>query len=179
MAADIATIQAAIVADMKRQAATGSVFDRPDFFTVDGEWLAVGRFDFDAIARAVAVVTENPPNETAGTPPCGTESPRKGEEAPPTNPATGCGAVGKPGNDPPGKRAVLIHPIPANAPRALAAVIAVAVRGAVRSFIDAHAASLSASDRGMMAGSIAKRAVNQLVCAEGVAAIRAALRWEE
>lgn len=76
------------------------------------------------------------------------------------------------------KRKVRLHPLPAGAPATLAEVIGSAVAGAVRQALDAHT-PLPKDKRGALVGSIRKRAVNQLVCAEGVARIRAAFEREQ
>lgn len=70
------------------------------------------------------------------------------------------------------ERVVRIHPLPdPQCSEELARYVAKAVRGAVRSFIAAHGEHLDKRTRGMMTGSIGKRAVNQLCCAEGRAAL--------
>jgi len=83
---------------------------------------------------------------------------------------------GRPGNVSSGKRArpkwarvgkVRIHPIPDDCPQELADYIATVVRGAVADGLNKHATDLSPSKRGSLVGSIGKRAVNQLCCAEG------------
>ena len=55
---------------------------------------------------------------------------------------------------------------------ALAQFVATVVRGAVAQAIDAHYPELPKKKRGSLIGSIGKRAVNQLTCAEGEAKLR-------
>ena len=62
---------------------------------------------------------------------------------------------------------VRIHPIPDECPPDLASFIASCVRGAVRSALESHVKNLTKNQRGMLVGSIGKRAVNQLCCKEG------------
>ncbi len=73
------------------------------------------------------------------------------------------------------KRTVRLHPIPSGAPVALAEFIGAAVAGATRTALAAHCKSMPKRDVGMLVGSIRKRAVNQLVCAEGLETLRALL----
>lgn len=63
-----------------------------------------------------------------------------------------------------------------DAPPELVEFIALAVRGAVRSAFDAHGNSQPRHWRGMMIGSITKRALNQICCAEGVKILREAVK---
>ena len=58
----------------------------------------------------------------------------------------------------------------------LASVIGAAVAGAVRDCLNAHFMRMSRHDRGLLVGSIRKRAVNQLVCPEGETRLREALK---
>ena len=62
---------------------------------------------------------------------------------------------------------VRIHPIPRECPPELAVYVAMCVRGAVTDALNKHGQRLSKSERGMLIGSIGKRAVNQLCCDEG------------
>lgn len=70
---------------------------------------------------------------------------------------------------------VRLHPLPDEANFDLANVLGKIVAGATRSALDAHAKRFPRDLRGMLVGSIRKRAVNQLVCAEGEAMLRQAL----
>ena len=73
----------------------------------------------------------------------------------------------------PGK--VRLHPLPEGAPPPLAALIGAAVAGGIRDCLHAHPLPLSKAQRGNLIGSSRKRAVNQLVCAEGRSRLREAL----
>ena len=68
-----------------------------------------------------------------------------------------------------------IHPLPVGTNRALVDVFGSAVAGAVRSALDAHAPEMSNHQKGMLVGSIRKRAINQLLSDEGERRIRDAL----
>ena len=73
------------------------------------------------------------------------------------------------------RRAVRLHPLPENSNAEIADVLGKVIAGAVRSALHAHAMHFPRHLRGMLVGSIRKRAVNQLVCAEGESMLRAAL----
>lgn len=75
----------------------------------------------------------------------------------------------------PSKREVRLFPLPIGSNPALVDLIGRAVAGAVKSALTAHVPNLSASECGMLVGSIRKRVVNQLVCREGEACLREAL----
>ena len=72
---------------------------------------------------------------------------------------------------------VRLHPLPEGASASLASVIGAAVAGAVRDCTNQHFARMSRADRGLLIGSVRKRAVNQLVCDEGEARLREALEY--
>lgn len=74
------------------------------------------------------------------------------------------------------KRKVRLHPLPEGAPAPLVDFIGAAVAGAVRSGFDAHAESIPNRERGSLVGSIRKRAVNQILCAEGLEKLKDGLR---
>lgn len=70
------------------------------------------------------------------------------------------------------KRKVKLHPLPQGAPAPLAEFIGNAVAGAVKSALGAHCKSMSRNTKGMLVGSIRKRAVNQIVCAAGLDSLK-------
>lgn len=70
---------------------------------------------------------------------------------------------------------VRLHPLPEGASLPLASIIGAAVAGAIRNCLNAHPLSLTNAQKGLIIGSSRKRAVNQLVCAEGEARLRMAL----
>ncbi len=74
------------------------------------------------------------------------------------------------------RRAVRLHPLPENSNIDLADVLGKVIAGATRAALHAHAIHFSRQLRGMLVGSIRKRAVNQPVCQEGETMLRAALR---
>ena len=76
------------------------------------------------------------------------------------------------------RRVVRLHPLPENSNLDLADVLGKVIAGAVRSALQAHGLHLARHLRGMLVGSIRKRAVNQLVCSEGETMLRAALGKE-
>ena len=67
------------------------------------------------------------------------------------------------------------HPLPEHASEAVAQVIGTAVGGAVKCAMDAHGAHLPARWRGMMLGSIRKRAINSLCSERGMTSLLAAM----
>lgn len=67
---------------------------------------------------------------------------------------------------------VRLHPLPAGAPQPLSEFLSAVVGGATRSALMAHTNGLSKQQLGSLVGSIRKRIVNQLVCAEGVAKLK-------
>ena len=73
------------------------------------------------------------------------------------------------------RRVVRLHPLPENSSIELADLLGKVIAGAVRSALHAHARQFPRHLRGMLVGSIRKRAVNQLVCLEGETMLRAAL----
>ena len=73
------------------------------------------------------------------------------------------------------KRKVKLHPIPPGVPAPLVELIGAVVAGAVKMAFNAHLQNLSKSERGMLVGSIRKRVVNGLVCAESLERMRAQL----
>ena len=73
------------------------------------------------------------------------------------------------------RRVVRLHPLPDNSNIELADVLGKVIAGATRSALQAHALRFSRQLRGMLVGSIRKRAVNQLVCLEGETMLRAAI----
>lgn len=77
------------------------------------------------------------------------------------------------------RRVVRLHPLPKNSIIGLADVLGKVIAGAARSALHAHAKQFPRDLRGMLVGSIRKRAVNQLVCVEGEAMLRAALGEQE
>ncbi len=74
---------------------------------------------------------------------------------------------------------VRLHPLPENSNIELADVLGKIIAGATRAALHAHAIHFSRHLRGMLVGSIRKRAVNQLVCSEGETMLRAALKSAE
>lgn len=73
------------------------------------------------------------------------------------------------------RRVVRLHPLPENSNIELADLLGKMIAGAARSALHAHAGHFSRHLRGMLVGSIRKRAVNQLVCPEGETMLRDAL----
>jgi|CXWL01.1.fsa_nt_gi hypothetical protein len=67
---------------------------------------------------------------------------------------------------------VRLHPIPIGCPQELADYVAMCVRGAIKDGLNKHAGYLTNAQRGILIGSIGKRAVNSLCSADGLARIR-------
>lgn len=71
---------------------------------------------------------------------------------------------------------VRLHPIPEGCPQELADYLAMCIRGAVRDALNKHGQNLTRTQHGTLVGSIGKRAVNALACAEGLKRLKEILR---
>jgi len=78
-------------------------------------------------------------------------------------------------NQPATKGKVRLHPLPEGASASLASFIGAVTAGAVKDCLNQHFDRLPKDQRGLLTGSIRKRVVNQLTCAEGERELRRVL----